>query len=57
MPLTNIGKRTLAGMKAKYGDAKGEEVFYAAMNARTIDATKMEKPGGAIRKRQTKEKH
>lgn len=55
MPLSNIGKRTLAGFRAKYGD-KAEEVFYASMNKGTIDAKKMEKPGGAIRKRQAKEK-
>lgn len=33
MPLTATGKKVLAKMKEKYGDEKGEEVFYASINA------------------------
>jgi hypothetical protein len=55
MPLTKIGKRTLAGFRKRYGD-KAEEVFYASMNKGTLEAAKMEKPSGSIRKRQAKEK-
>ena len=33
MPLTNKGNKILAAMKARYGDKKGKEVFYASENA------------------------
>ena len=33
MPLTSEGKKVLASMKKQYGDKKGEEVFYASINA------------------------
>ena len=32
MPLTNKGKKILAGMKDEYGSEKGEQVFYASKN-------------------------
>jgi hypothetical protein len=56
MPLTKLGTRVLSGFKKRYGDKKGEEVFYSAMNSGRISATKMEKPGGTIRKRQAAKK-
>jgi hypothetical protein len=43
MPLSKVGKRTLAAMKEKYGPDKGESVFYAAMNKGTISRDTMEK--------------
>ena len=36
MPLTKKGSKILAQMKAEYGDKKGEEVFYASINAGKI---------------------
>jgi len=33
MPLSASGKKILARMKDEYGDKKGEEVFYASINA------------------------
>jgi len=36
MPLTKKGRKILANMKKKYGDKKGEEVFYASINKGTI---------------------
>jgi len=33
MPLSESGKKILARMKQEYGDKKGEEVFYASINA------------------------
>lgn len=36
MPLTEKGKKILAGMKKEYGAKKGGEVFYASANKGTI---------------------
>jgi hypothetical protein len=33
MPLTKTGQEVLGKMKKKYGDKKGEQVFYASINA------------------------
>jgi hypothetical protein len=33
MPLTEKGKKVLASMKNQSGSKKGEEVFYASINA------------------------
>lgn len=33
MPLTEKGKKVLASMKKQYGAKKGEQVFYASINA------------------------
>jgi hypothetical protein len=33
MPLSASGRKILARMKDEYGDKKGEEVFYASINA------------------------
>lgn len=32
MPLTKSGREVMASMKRKYGDEKGEEVFYKSIN-------------------------
>lgn len=37
MPLTSKGRKILAAMKEKYGEKRGEEVFYASKNAGTIE--------------------
>jgi hypothetical protein len=45
MPLTKDGKKVLANMKKQYGDEKGEEVFYASINANKPGSEKWhEKP-------------
>ena len=36
MPLTSKGRTILTSMKKQYGAKKGEEVFYASINAGTI---------------------
>jgi hypothetical protein len=36
MPLTSKGDKIMAAMKSKYGDKRGESVFYASKNAGTI---------------------
>jgi len=36
MPLTKKGRTILTSMKKQYGAEKGEEVFYASINAGTI---------------------
>lgn len=36
MPLTQKGKKIQSAMKNKYGEKKGEQVFYAAANKGTI---------------------
>lgn len=33
MPITETGKEVLGKMKKEYGEKKGEEVFYASINA------------------------
>ena len=42
MPLTKSGKKVLAQMKKEYGAKKGEEVFYASINARKKGSEKWE---------------
>ena len=44
MPLTPAGRKTLAAMKQKYGEKKGESVFYASINKGTLSRSKMEGP-------------
>lgn len=36
MPITQKGKKIIAAMRKKYGDKKGESVFYASANKGTI---------------------
>jgi len=45
MPLTKKGRTILTEMKKQYGDKKGEEVFYASINAKKIHGA--EKGNGA----------
>lgn len=49
MPLTAKGKQILANMKKEYGEEKGEEVFYASINAGKIKGA--ENYSGRRRKR------
>lgn len=39
MPLTKKGQRIKRAMEQHYGKDKGEHVFYAAQNARSITGT------------------
>ena len=53
MPLTTKGKKIKSAMTAKYGEKRGEDIFYASANKGTIKgvAKKQElKKGGAVRK-------
>lgn len=34
MPITKSGEKVLRRLKKEYGEQKGEEVFYAMINAR-----------------------
>lgn len=45
MPLTKKGTEVMRAMKAEYGAAKGEQVFYATRNAGKL--TGVERSGGA----------
>ncbi len=36
MPLTAKGRKIMANMKQEYGEEKGENVFYASVNAGKI---------------------
>jgi len=36
MPLTQKGKKIMRAMKERYGDERGEAIFYAARNAGKI---------------------
>jgi hypothetical protein len=36
MPLTTKGNKIMSAMKKKYGEGKGEKVFYASENKGTI---------------------
>jgi hypothetical protein len=36
MPLTTKGKKIKSAMTAKYGEKKGEDIFYASANKGTI---------------------
>lgn len=49
MPLTKKGKEILTSMQEEYGEEKGNQVFYASVNAGTIT--------GAERKRRHVSKH
>lgn len=43
MPLTKKGKTILTAMKKEYGSKKGEQVFYASINAGKIKGAEMRK--------------
>ena len=36
MPLTKKGKKILAKMREKYGKERGDRIFYASINKKTI---------------------
>lgn len=42
MPLTKSGQKMKHDMQLRYGDKKGEEVFYATLNAHPDMKHKME---------------
>ena len=53
MPLTTKGKKIKAAMTKKYGEKKGEQVFYAAANKGTVKGVAKRKkyaPGGSVGK-------
>jgi hypothetical protein len=53
MPLTTKGKKIKAAMTKKYGEKKGEDIFYASANKGTIEGVAKGKKlakGGAVRK-------
>ena len=53
MPLTTKGSKIKSAMTKKYGEKKGEQVFYASANKGTVkDVEKKQeyKKGGAVRK-------
>jgi hypothetical protein len=54
MPLTKLGARVLADFKKRYGADEGERRFYASLNSKRLDASKMEQKSGEVRKRQGK---
>ena len=53
MPLTTKGKKIKAAMTKKYGEKKGEDIFYASAQKGTIEGVAKGKKlakGGAVRK-------
>jgi len=46
MPLTKKGKKIKEAMEKEYGEKKGEAVFYASENKRTIKGVAKSKPKG-----------
>lgn len=53
MPLTAKGKKIKTAMTKRYGEKKGENIFYASANKGTIKDVEKEKElkkGGAVRK-------
>ena len=59
MPLTAKGKKIKAAMTKKYGEKKGEDIFYASANKGTIKGvakTKKFAPGGSVGKAGSKAK-
>ena len=61
MPLTKKGSKIKKAMTSKYGEKKGEQIFYASANKGTISGVEKKqelKKGGAVRKtsKQTKPK-
>jgi hypothetical protein len=59
MPLTTKGSKIKSAMTKKYGEKKGEQVFYASANKGTIKGVEKKqelKKGGAVRKTSSKKK-
>jgi hypothetical protein len=42
MPLTPSGNKVIGKLQGEYGDKKGTSVFYAMLNSRKLDRSKME---------------
>jgi len=42
MPLTKTGRTVLSQLKKKHGSKKGEEIFYASINAGKLKGMKLE---------------
>ena len=49
MPLTKGGRKVMASMRAKYGEKKGKEVFYASLNKNIKGSSKWHKKWGYAR--------
>jgi len=49
MPLTEKGKKIIKAMKEEYGDKKGESIFYASKNKKTITGVEKAYTGKAIK--------
>jgi len=45
MPLTRKGEKIMKNMKEKYGDKRGERVFYASKNAGKISGVEGKSKG------------
>jgi len=59
MPLTTKGSKIKSAMTKKYGEKKGEQIFYASANKGTIKGVEKKqelKKGGAVRKTSSKAK-
>jgi hypothetical protein len=59
MPLTTKGSKIKKAMTSKYGEKKGEQIFYASANKGTIKGVEKKqelKKGGAVRKTSSKKK-
>jgi hypothetical protein len=59
MPLTTKGSKIKSAMTKKYGEKKGEQIFYASANKGTIKNVEKKqelKKGGAVRKTSSKKK-
>jgi hypothetical protein len=48
MPLTKKGKKIMNAMKEEYGDKKGEGIFYASKNKKTIVGVEKRLLGGLL---------
>ncbi len=49
MPLTKKGEKIMKAMKEEYGDKKGEGIFYASKNKKTITGVEKAYIGKAIK--------
>jgi len=59
MPLTTKGSKIKSAMTKKYGEKKGEQIFYASANKGTVKGVEKKqelKKGGAVRKTSSKTK-
>jgi hypothetical protein len=50
MPLTKKGEKIMHAMKERYGEEKGEQVFYASKNKGTISGVEKNYPTGSHRR-------